>query len=123
LRNAFLVLYTVFFGFMAAALAVTAATAYYVSNVPAITEAFKKQPMILLGLFVLQLLFVIVLSLFINRLPAFLAIILFFAYAVSLGFTLSLIFLVYTAISIYSTFFSDSSYVWSYGALWLFYPG
>lgn len=92
------------FGFMALALAITAGTAYYVSTVPAIFLRFQQQPMTLLGLFLLQIMFVIILSFFIDRLPTAVAILLFLLYAVSLGFTLSLIFLVFIRASIYSTF-------------------
>jgi FtsH-binding integral membrane protein len=96
------------FGFMAIALAITAATAYYVSTVPAISLQFQ-QPMTLFGVFILQITFVLILSFFIRQLPTAVAIILFFLYAISLGFTLSIIFLVYAQASIYTAFLVASS--------------
>lgn len=105
------------FGFMAIALTVTAVTAYYVSTVPVIYERFLQQPMTLFGLFIIQLMFVIILSLFINRLPTAAAIFLFLLYAFSLGFTLSLIFLIYTQASIYTTFLVAAS---MFGAMALY---
>jgi len=105
------------FGFMSMALAITAGTAYYVSTVPVIFMHFQQQPMTLVGLFLLQIMFVVILSFFINRLPTAIAILLFLLYAVSLGFTLSLIFLVYTQASIYSTFLVTAS---MFGAMALY---
>jgi FtsH-binding integral membrane protein len=96
------------FGFMAIALAITAATAYYVSTVPAISLQFQ-QPMTLFLLFILQITFVLILSFFIRQLPTAVAIILFFLYALSLGFTLSIIFMIYAQASIYTAFLVASS--------------
>jgi len=105
------------FALMALALAVTAATAYYVSTIPQIYEPIFKQPAYLFALLIAQLGMVVVISFFINRLPTWLVYLLFFIYAVSLGVTFSIIFLVYTQASIYATFFVAAS---MFGAMALY---
>jgi len=93
------------FALMGIALLVTAFTSYYVSKMPQIYTFFAKNPSTLFALLISQLILVMVLGLFIKKLPTYLALIFFFVYALSVGFSLSTVFLVYTQASIYSTFF------------------
>jgi len=97
------------FGFMALALATTAATAYWVSTQPSIYFYFFQKPMALIAIFMVQLTLVIILGIFIKRMPTWVAILLFFLYAISIGFSLSLFFIIYTQTSIFSTFLVASS--------------
>lgn len=93
------------FGWMSAALATTAAVAYFIFNTPALYEPMKKQPVIALLLFVVQIVLVMSLAGFIQRMRFSTAFILFFLYAISVGFTFSVLFAVYTTTSIALTFF------------------
>ena len=92
------------YGWMAVALAATAATAYYVSTQPQIYMAILTKPFYLIGLIVFQLALVIGINCFINRLSYPMALLLFMIYAVSLGVTLSAIFITYSMGSIVTTF-------------------
>lgn len=92
------------YGWMMLGLLVTGAIAYYVSTVPAIYEYIFTKPAVLIGLFVMQIALAIGLSFFIMRMNFAVAALMFFLYAATLGITLSSIFLVYTASSIYGTF-------------------
>jgi len=93
------------FALMGVALLVTAFTSYYISKTPQIYTFFAKNPSTLFALLISQLILVMVLGLFIKKLPTYLVLIFFFVYSLSVGFSLSTIFLVYTQASIYSTFF------------------
>jgi FtsH-binding integral membrane protein len=93
------------YGWMTAALMVTAAVAYYVSTVPSLYSALFKSSWMLIGLFIAQIGLVIGLTAAIGRLSYAAASILFMVYAASLGLTLSAVFLVYEVGSIYLTFF------------------
>jgi len=92
------------YGFMAVALAITAAVAYYVSITPAIYTAFFGNPLLLFLVFIGQLALVIGLAIALPRLNFGMALAMFFLYATSVGLTLSAIFLVYELGSIYQTF-------------------
>jgi len=105
------------FGFMAVALAITAGTAYYVSTVPSLYTRLLDQPMTLFVILLVQILLVVVLSLFITKLPFIVAALIFLAYAVSLGYTLSVIFLAYTQTSIFATFLTTAT---MFGAMALY---
>jgi len=105
------------FGFMSIALALTAGTAYYISTVPSIYLYFQQNSTMLFGLFLFQIVIVVALSVFIAKLPMLVAALLFILYAVSLGFTLSLIFLVYTQASIFTTFLTTAG---MFGSMALF---
>ncbi len=91
------------YGWMTAALMVTAGVAYYVASTPSLLRALMH-PGTMIGLFIGQLALVVVLSMFLHKLSYLMATLLFFVYAASVGFTLSCIFLVYTASSIALTF-------------------
>lgn len=90
---------------MCGALAITGLTAYYVANNPAILSWMFGNPWIVFALIVAELGLVIGLSASINRINALTATIMFLAYSVINGMTLSTIFLVYEIGSITSTFF------------------
>lgn len=91
------------YAWMTAALSITAITAYVVSQTT-LSMKILSSPMIFLGLFILQLLIVIVLSLFIEKLSFTTALIAFFVYSILTGITLSIIFLRFTEASIAATF-------------------
>lgn len=105
------------YAWMCLALGITAVTAYYVSQSPAFINAIFGNPIITVVLMVAQLGLVLLLSLLINRISFAAAAGLFLVYAVSLGLTLSAIFLVYTYSSIFSTFLVASG---MFGAMALY---
>lgn len=92
------------YAWMCLALGITASTAYYVAQSPAFLNAIFGNPIITVVLMVAQLGLVLMLSMLINRISYAAAIGLFILYALSLGVTLSAIFLVYTYSSIFATF-------------------
>ncbi len=92
------------YNWMAIGLALTAFTAFYVANSPAILNAIYGNPIALPALIIVELGFVFFLSARIQRIQASTATLLFVVYAVLNGVTLSYIFLAYTATSIVSTF-------------------
>jgi len=92
------------YGWMSFALAITSAVAFFISRTPAIYAPIKSNPWLLIGLFILQLVLVIFISAAIMKISFATAFIAFILYAVSVGLTLSVIFEVYTAGSIYATF-------------------
>ena len=93
------------YGLMAIAFCITAATAFYVSKTPSIYKPIFSSPWILFGLFLVQILFVVGLTVLLPKLNFLVAIVLFFGYAVLLGLTLSVIFLHFEMSSIYLAFF------------------
>lgn len=96
------------YGWMCLALALTASTAYYVSTSPSFLAMIfgqdGKGTMVPIILFIVQIGLVLALSLLIQRISYPMAVILFLLYALTLGVTLSAIFLVYTYTSIFATF-------------------
>jgi hypothetical protein len=88
---------------MAAGLFVTAGVAWVMAGTSAVL-IFAQQPFLFYGALIGELVLVIVLSAGINRLSATAGLVLFFAYAGLNGVTMALIFLIYTASSIASTF-------------------
>jgi FtsH-binding integral membrane protein len=96
------------YAWMCVALAITAATAYYVASSPAIVNAIFNNSLVLIGLFIGQLALVIVITALLNRMSFAMAAVLFLVYAATLGITLSSIFLVYTYTSIFATFLVTS---------------
>jgi uncharacterized protein len=93
------------YGWMSVALIITAITAYYLALTPAFIMTLMKSPMLLILIFVVQIGLVIGLTAFLARMSLTTAIVMFTLYAVSVGLTLSSIFLVYTQASIATTFF------------------
>lgn len=92
------------YGWMCAALAVTAATAWYVASTPAFFYHIVDKPWLLWVIFIGQLMLVVTLSGMLHRMSYVTAVLLFMVYAVSLGITMSLILRIYTLSSIASTF-------------------
>lgn len=97
------VLYAVY-AWMAAALGITASIAYYVGNTPSIYSYIMENTGLVIVLFVAQLALAFGLILLINRMSALTAMIMFILYSVTMGITLSSVFLVYTTASIAVTF-------------------
>jgi FtsH-binding integral membrane protein len=105
------------YAWMAFALGITAMVAWYVVNSPRMLQAiFTNQPL-LLGMFIGELVLVAVLVHRVERMSAFTATLIFFTYAMLNGFTLSILFLAYTAASITSTFVITAG---TFGALSLY---
>lgn len=105
------------YGWMSCALAITAATAYYVAHTPAVFTYIYTHSSIMFGLFIGQLALVFAISFFINRISFVTALVLFLVYAATLGITLSTIFYVYTQSSIITTFITTAG---MFGAMSLY---
>jgi hypothetical protein len=93
------------YNWMAAGLALTAATAYTVAGSEALLQLIYGNPLVLMGLVIGELALVFGISARIGRMQASTATGLFVLYAVLNGATLAAIFLAYTSASIASTFF------------------
>ncbi len=93
------------YNWMAVGLALTGATAYYVSNNEAMLRLIYSNQLIFFGLIIGELVLVFSLSARIGKLQASTATGMFVAYAMLNGATLSFVFLAYTRASITSTFF------------------
>jgi FtsH-binding integral membrane protein len=102
------------YGWMCAGLAITAGTAWYVADSPAILQAIVQNRMLLWGLMIAQLGLVFTLSARVQKMAAGTAALLFVAYAALTGVTLSFLVLLYTGASISSTFLITAG---SFGAL------
>ncbi len=97
--------FTSVFGWMAAGLSVTAATAWYLSDAhPEMAVALLQNPMLSIVFFLIQLGLVLGLSVALLRLSFGVALSMFLLYAFLNGITLSFIFLAYTQESIALTF-------------------
>lgn len=92
------------YGWMFFALMITAGVSYYVSTSETIIGIFMATPMIFYGLLIGELILVIALSAMINKIPSAVAAGIFILYSALNGVTLSLIFLIYTSASLFSTF-------------------
>lgn len=93
------------YAWMCFALTLTACTAYYVSTNPAVKNfIFANRPVFMIVI-LLQLGLVVVLSMLLDRISMFTAVILFTLYSLFSGVTLSTIFIVFTLPSIVITFF------------------
>lgn len=92
------------YGLMAAALAMTALVAYTIAATPALYQPLFNNQILVFAIIIGQLALVLVLSFSIMRISAPTALLLFFVYAMTVGITLSSIFLVFTQASIYQTF-------------------
>lgn len=90
---------------MAAALAITGLTAWVVANNPAMVATIFSSELIYWGLFIAELVLVMVLSAAIHKMSFMTATLMFIVYSVLNGVVLSSIFIVFTASSIASTFF------------------
>jgi FtsH-binding integral membrane protein len=92
------------YAWMAFALGITAMVAWYVVGSPRLIEQVVTNNALFFGMLIGELVLVAVLVHRVNRMSAFMATFIFFAYAMLNGFTLSILFLAYTAESIASTF-------------------
>ena len=92
------------YGLMSGALAVTAVIAYFISRIPNIEFTLFGSPLLVTLIFIGQLALVVSLSMIIQRLTFPMALAMFFVYAMSMGVTLSVVFLVYTDASIMQAF-------------------
>lgn len=96
-------LYNVY-GLMSAALLITAGTAYYVAQTPAIYTAILSHTWGLILICIAQFALIIALQALLQRISFATALLLFMLFAISIGLTTSVIFLVYTDASIFKTF-------------------
>jgi FtsH-binding integral membrane protein len=92
------------YGWMCGGLAITAATAWFVANSPAIQQAIVTNRLLFWAIIIAQFGIVITLSARVSKLAAGTASALFIAYSALTGVTLSFVLLVYTAESVASTF-------------------
>jgi hypothetical protein len=96
------------YAWMAAALSMSAVTAYFVAHSPTIFNFIYHNPAVLFMLFIAQLAMVISLGTMIMRISFATAVTLFMAYAISVGATLSMLLYVYTMASIATTFLTTA---------------
>ena len=92
------------FGWMFTALITTALVSYYVVSTPEIMQSIVQNQGLMFFLILAELGLVIGISAAINKISATTATLLFFLYSALTGLTLSVIFLVYTAESLTTTF-------------------
>lgn len=103
--NAFI---TRVYTWMAAGLLITGGVAATVARTESLRNIFFGNPMLSIGLFVVQLIFVFTFAAAINKLSPAVASALFIGYAALTGLSLSAIFLVYTGASIATAFFTTA---------------
>lgn len=96
------------FGWMSCGLLLTAFVAWYTSKTPAVLHLLFSNQIIFFGLIIGQLALVFALSGMVTRLSGSLATTLFMLYSMLTGLTLSSIFVLYTASSIFSAFIVTS---------------
>ena len=95
------------YNWMAAGLAISGLTAWYVAQTMASPDSFfRRNPGVFLGLIVAELILVMVLSAAVRKMAPPVAAVCFLVYSLLSGITLAPIFLVYTASSIYAAFFT-----------------
>ncbi len=92
------------YGLMAGALALTAATAFYIGTTPSIVISIFNKPSLIWIMAFAQIGLVIALSSMIQTLSLGMALAMFVLYAVSVGVTTSVVFMAFTTASIVSTF-------------------
>lgn len=92
------------YAWMSLGLALTAGIAYYVAQSAPILSYIYQHPWLIFGMLLAQIMLVIALSAGIQRMSMPVAAAVFLAYSALTGFTLSGIFLIYTATSIATTF-------------------
>jgi FtsH-binding integral membrane protein len=93
---------------MAAGLILTAVTAHIVASSSSMAEALYGSPGLMIGLIAAELVLVLCLSLGINRIGTGTAMVLFTAYSVLNGATLSSVLLVYTGESVFNAFLTTA---------------
>lgn len=92
------------YGLMSGALTLTAITAYFVAQIPNIEVSLFGSPLLMTLIFIGQFALVLGLGFMIQRLTFPMALTMFLVYSISMGITMSVIFLVYTQASIVQTF-------------------
>jgi FtsH-binding integral membrane protein len=92
------------YGLMTGALTITALTAYFVARIPNIETTLFGSPVLMTFIFIGQLALVVGLSLALARLTFPMALAFFLVYSVSVGITVSAVFLIYTTASIVQAF-------------------
>jgi hypothetical protein len=105
------------FGWMFAGLLVTGLVAGAIGSSDSMLTSMTEHPLILIGVFVLQIGLVITISAAINRLSPAVALSLFFLYAATIGVTFAFVFELYTSQSIFTTFLITSA---MFGAVGLY---
>lgn len=107
------------FGWMFIGLLISGIVAGLIGSSDSMLTNLTESPWLLIGVFVLQIGLVITISAAINRLSPALALGLFFLYAATVGITFALVFELYTAQSIFTTFLITSA-MFGGVALWGF---
>jgi FtsH-binding integral membrane protein len=97
------------FGWMFIGLAISGIVAGLIGSSDSMLTDLTESPWLLIGIFVLQIGLVITISAAINKLSPTLALGLFFLYAATVGITFALVFELYTAQSIFTTFLITSA--------------
>src|SRR5581483_9399620 len=92
------------YAWVAVGLSLAAGTAYAIASSPTIFIFFMKNPLLLLGIIVVQFMAIMGFSAYLQRMSFPAAMVLFVLLTASYGFTFSTIFAVYTAVSIVTTF-------------------
>lgn len=93
------------YAWMMAGLIISGLVSYEIAHTPALLHTIFSNSFIWIGAFILQFAAVIGLSAFINKMSVSLTMATYLAYAVLSGVTLSIIFVTFTAASIYQAFF------------------
>ncbi len=96
------------YGWMSCGLLLTSFTSWYTTKIPFLLEIIFFNHFFLVTILLIQLIIVFILSNMVNKLTANIAISLFIFYSVLTGLSISSIFLVYTYISIATTFLTTS---------------
>ena len=99
---------TAVYAWMAAALSVTAVVAYAVATSPHMVRTLYSNPFLLFGIFIAQIVFVVMLTGAVTTLGFVPSLLLFFGYAGLVGLTLSAVFYVYTLASIGTAFITTA---------------
>ncbi len=93
------------YNWMTFGLGITAFVSFAFYRLDIVTKMLYSSPMLMWGLFIVQIITVLVISAGINKIPSIVAVGLFLFYSFLTGITFSVLFLVYTASSISFTFF------------------
>ena len=93
------------YNWMTFGLGITAVVSFGVYRVEGLTRILYSNPMFIWGLFILQIVVVLIISAGINKIPSIVAVGLFLFYSFLTGITFSVLFMVYTTSSIAFTFF------------------
>ncbi len=96
------------YGWMSCGLLLTSFTAWFTTKIPFLLEMIFFNNFFLFTILITQLIVVFILSNMVNKIPANFAITLFMFYSILTGLSISSIFLIYTYISITTTFLTTS---------------